>query len=193
MRTHHIITTLCLSAFLLVSSLTSKAEAQRYIPRMSWAEVGAGSTEALGFYAQVGAGFYTRKKHHWKFMFNYRQDYYPINTFKVPDAVASVESGYYVKLFADRKKTVFLSAGLEGIVGYEWINFSKDHLADGTLILSKNHAVYGGALAIEMEYFINDKYVLLLHAKEKCLGGSSVGMWHTEYGLGIKMMLGTEK
>lgn len=184
----------CLIVILLLSLIGSglfpgRAMAQRYIPKMSWMEVGAGSTEHLGFYVQADYGFYTRKKHHWKFGAHYRQDNYPCNTFKVPVADLTAEGGFFLRLFSDRKKTVFVSAGLQGIFGYEWVNWGSKRLDDGTVIQDRDRIIYGGALGLEIEYFLNDRYVLLLHVREKCIGGSDIGLWHTEYGAGLKMML----
>ena len=169
--------------------LPERAAAQRYIPKMSWMEVGAGGTEHLGFYVQAQYGFYTRRKHHWKFGVNYRQDIYRCNTFKIPAADVTADAGFFLRLFSDRKKTFFLSAGLQGIFGYEWVNWGSHRLDDGTVIQDRDRIIYGGALGLEIEYFLNDRYVLLLHVREKCIGGSDIGLWHTEYGAGLKMML----
>lgn len=187
MRTHTkiILIGLVLASFLL----PDRAAAQRYIPRMSWVEVGAGSTEQLGFYVQAQYGFYTRRKHHWKFGVNYRQDNYRCNTFQIPAASVTADAGFFLRLFSDRKKTLFVSAGLQGVFGYEWVNWGRKRLDDGSVIEDRDRLLYGGALGIEIEYFLNDRYVLLLHVREKCVGGSDIGIWHTDFGLGLKMML----
>lgn len=174
---------------LFLIALVPAVMAQRYIPKMSWIEVGAGSTDKLGFYLQAEYGFYTRNKHHWKFGANYHQNSFTYAKGKIPVTTLTAEGGYFLRLLSDRKKTFFLSAGLQGILGYEWVNWGEKTLADGGLIQDRDRFVYGGALGIEMEYFLNDRFVLLLHVREKCLGGSDVGLWHTEFGLGIKMML----
>ncbi len=176
---------LVLSAYLL----PERATAQRYIAKMDWIELGAGSTERLGFYVQAQYGFYTRRKHHWKFGVNYRQDNHAYNSIKIPAAVITADAGFFLRLFSDRKKTFFVSAGLQSVFGYEWVNWGKKRLGDGAVIQDRDRIVYGGAFGLEIEYFLNDRYVLLLHVREKCVGGSDIGLWHTEFGAGIKMML----
>ncbi|MDR1056116.1 MAG: conjugal transfer protein TraO, partial [Prevotellaceae bacterium] len=75
--------------------------------------------------------------------------------------------------------------------GYEAVNLNEKRLSTGAVINNQNQGawIYGGAIALETEYYLDDKYVLLLFAKERLYGGSNVSMLHTQIGLGIKFIL----
>lgn len=165
------------------------ARGQRYLPRMGGVAVTAGITEKLGFYVDAGYSIYTRRKHHWNFGLNYFQNRDPYNSWELPLSELTVQGGYYLRLLQDRRRTFYVSVGVEGVIGHEWVNWGRYALPDGGRVQDRNRFVFGGALGLEAEYYLSDRYVLLLRAREKCLGNSDVGVWHTEAGLGLKIML----
>lgn len=177
--------------FLLAIAMAcgATARAQRYLPGMGGITFHAGITEKPGFYAEAGYSTYTRRKNRWNFGVNYLQNTDRYATGKLPLAQVTGEGGYYLRVFQDPRRTFFLSFGLSGIVGHEWVNWGKYRLPDGGVIADRNRFVFGGALGLEAEYYMNDRYVLLLRVREKCLGNSDVGLWHTEVGLGLKVIV----
>lgn len=183
MKAKHLIllTALCLTC--------ATASAQRYLPRMGGITVNAGITEKAGFYVDAGYSTYTKRKHHWNFGINYLQNTDRYYHQKLPLTQLTGEGGFYLKVVQDPRRTFFLSLGLDGIFGYEWVNRGRYRLSDGARITDRNRFVFGGALGLEMEYYLNDRYVLLLRVREKLLGNSDVGWWHTEAGLGLKIMI----
>ena len=62
-------------------------------------------------------------------------------------------------------------------------------LPDGSTLTDKDGFVYGGALTLELESYITDRVVLLMNARERCLFGSSVGKFHTQFGIGLKIIM----
>ena len=187
MTKKHFIRILFLFAIAMVWD--TPAHAQRYLPQMGGITLHAGITEKLGFYAEAGYSTYTRRKNRWNFAVNYLQNSDRYATGKLPLAQVTGEGGYYLKVLQDPRRTFFLSFGLSGIVGHEWVNWGKYRLPDGGVIADRNRFVFGGALGLEVEYYMNDRYVLLFRVREKCLGNSDVGLWHTEAGLGLKVMV----
>lgn len=62
-------------------------------------------------------------------------------------------------------------------------------LPDGSMLTDKDGFVYGGALTLELESYITDRVVFLINARERCLFGSSVGKFHTQFGIGLKIIM----
>ena len=100
-----------------------------------------------------------------------------------------VRGGYYLNFLSDRRKTFFLSLGLSALAGYETSNRDKKLLPDGSTLLDKDCFVYGGALTLELEAYLTDRVVFLLNARERALFGSDIGKFHTQVGVGIKLII----
>jgi hypothetical protein len=62
-------------------------------------------------------------------------------------------------------------------------------LFDGATINSKDSFLYGGAVTFEIETFLSDRFAILLHARERMLFGSSINKFHTQMGLGFKVII----
>lgn len=169
--------------------LPDSVMAQRYLPRMGGITVNGGVTEKTGFYVEAGYSLYTKRKHHWNFGVNYLMNQDRYYTQKLPLVQVTAQGGYYLRLLQDRRRTFYLSLGVDAVIGHEWVNWGRYVLSDGGRIQDRNRFVFGGALGLEAEYYINDTYVILLRIREKCLANSDVGLWHTEAGLGLKFII----
>ena len=183
MKSKHLIS---LIALLFVCAT---ARGQRYLPHMGGITVTVGLTEKTGFFVAAGYSTYTKRKHHWNFGLNYLQNTDRYYQKKLPLSELTAEGGFYLRLLQGPRRSFYLSAGVDGIFGYEWVNWSRYQLPDGARILDRSRFVFGGALGLEVEYYLNDRYVLLLRIREKVLGNSTVGWFHTEAGLGLKIMI----
>jgi len=75
------------------------------------------------------------------------------------------------------------------MAGYETINWGNKILPDGATINNGDAFLIGGALTLEMEIYLNDRYVLLANIRERLLAGSTVGKLNTQFGLGIKFII----
>ncbi len=112
----------------------------------------------------------------------------PYKELQLPVSQFTGEGGYYLNFLSDRKKIFFLSLGLSALAGYETSNWGDKLLPDGSTLTNKDGFVYGGALTLEQEGYITDRMVLLINARERCPFGSSVGKFHTQFGVGLKFM-----
>jgi hypothetical protein len=92
----------------------------------------------------------------------------------------SGEGGYYLNVLSDRSKTVFCSAGLSALAGYETIRHNKKPLPDGATINNNDAFLYGGAITLETEIFVTDWLVLLANIRERALEGPSIGFFNTQ-------------
>ena len=62
-------------------------------------------------------------------------------------------------------------------------------LYDGSTLLAKDAFVYGGAITLELETYLTDRIVLLANIRERALWGSSLDLFTTQFGLGIKFII----
>ena len=60
---------------------------------------------------------------------------------------------------------------------------------DGSTLLAKDAFVYGGAITLELETYLTDRIVLLANIRERALWGSSLDLFTTQFGLGIKFII----
>ena len=180
---------LCLTSF--------QAHAQRYLPGMKGLQVTAGMTDGVHWNANtdfayhIGAAYsvYTKNANRWVIGGEYLEKHYPYKDLQIPVSQFTGEGGYYLNFLSDRKKTFFLSLGLSALAGYETSNWGDKLLSDGSTLMDKDGFVYGGALTLELESYITDRVVFLINARERCLFGSSVGKFHTQFGIGLKIIM----
>ncbi len=112
----------------------------------------------------------------------YRESRIPVEQF-------TGEGGFFSGVLSDGSKTFFLSAGISALAGYETVNGGKKLLFDGSTVRNKDGFIYGGAITLQAETYLTDRLVLQLYGRERCLWGGSMGRFHTQYGVGLKIML----
>jgi len=167
--------------------------AQRYLPSMCGLQVNTGSVNALnlkkGFHCGVAYSTYTKSKDRWVFGAEYLQKKYLYNDLKIPQSQFTVDVGFYYKFLSDRRKAFFASIGASALAGYETVNWNEKLLPDGATINNSDAFLFGGALTLEMEIYLNDRLVLLANIRERLLQGSTVGKLNTQFGVGMKFII----
>lgn len=182
----------------MLALLAGQAHAQRCLPKMKGIRLTAGMAD--GFYAKSAsnnAGYsfgaalatYTKGGHQWVLGAEYLRRYHPYRESRIPVEQFTGEGGFFCNVLSDGSKTIFLSAGVSALAGYETVNGGKKRLFDGSTLLNKDGFIYGGAITLQAETFLSDRLVLLLYGMERCLWGGSTGRFHTQYGVGLKIML----
>jgi hypothetical protein len=178
--------------------LTFQAQAQRYLPGQHGIQITAGTVNGLSldesyehFGAHAGAAFstYTKNGNRWVFGGEFLGKCHRYKNWCNPQMQFTGEGGYYINVLSDRSKTVFCSAGLSALAGYETIRHNKHPLPDGATINNKDAFLYGGAITFETEIFLTDWLVLLANIRERALGGSSIDVFNTQFGLGLKFII----
>ncbi|MDR2384230.1 MAG: conjugal transfer protein TraO [Tannerella sp.] len=181
---------LCLTAF--------QANAQRYLPGQKGIQITAGTVNGLRldekyehFGAHAGLAFstYTKNGNRWVFGGEFLGKCHRYKSWCCPQMQFTGEGGYYLNVLSDRSKTIFCSAGLSALAGYETIRHNTKPLPDGATINNKDVFLYGGAITLETEVFVTDWLVLLANIRERVLAGSSVGLFNTQFGLGVKFII----
>ena len=157
-------------AIILVTLLSvlfmGRAEAQRCLPKMQGIELRAGLNEADGYVLGATLSSYARGGNKWVYGVEYLKTSHGYRSTTIPAAQFTAEGGYYYNFLSDAKKVVFL---------YRLNN--------------KDAFVYGCAATLEMELYLADFIALTASLRERFLWGGSMGVCHTEYGIGVKFII----
>jgi hypothetical protein len=183
--------------FILCLVLTGQAYAQRYLPGQKGLQFTMSAVDGFNlekgdkqaFAGGIALSTYTKSGNRWVFGGEYLQKSYLYKTELIPTAQFTLEGGYYYKFLSNPNKIFFFSVGASAMAGYETVNWGESLLFDGSTITSDNNFLYGGAVSFEVETYLSDRIVLLLNVRERILGGSSINLFHTEIGAGIKFIL----
>ena len=170
-----------------------QASAQRCLPRMQGIEVSGafvdGKPLSAAFCGGVSLSTYTKNGSKWVFGGEYLQRDYGYGDTTIPVAQFTAEGGYYQKLLTDGSKTLFVYGGASVLAGYESVNWGETLLDDGARLTDKDAFVYGGALTLNIEVYLSDRLALTGNVRERCLWGNDTGHFHTQYGIGLKLII----
>ena len=185
--------------FMILASLalfTGQAHAQRCLPKMQGIEVRANMVDGFnpggndgGYSLGTALSTYTKGGNKWVFGGEYLLKNKPYKEEKIPVAQFTAEGGYYLKVLSDARKMLFVYAGASALAGYETVNWGDKVLPDGALLRDKDAVIYGGALTLDVEFYVADRIALLANLRERCLWGNSTGHFHTQFGLGVKFII----
>ena len=87
------------------------------------------------------------------------------------------------------RKIVFVYAGASALAGYESVNWGEKVLHDGSTLHDRDSFIYGGALTLDVEFYVADRIALLANLRERCLWGGDTKKFHTQWGMGIKFII----
>lgn len=174
-----------------------QAHAQRYLPGQKGIQVTGGFVDGFTFdrkdgqvfYGGIGLSTYRKNGNRWVLAAEYLQKNHEYKDKFLPVSQITGEGGYYLNFLSDRSKTLFFSVGISAMAGYETINWGKELLFDGATITSKDNFLYGGAVSFEIETFLSDRVALLINARERILFDSDISKFHTQIGLGVRIIV----
>ena len=182
--------------FTSLALFTGQAHAQRCLPKMQGIEVRANMVDGFnpggndgGYSLGAALSTYTKGGNKWVFGGEYLLKNKPYKEKKIPVAQFTAEGGYYLKVLSDARKMLFVYAGASALAGYETVNWGEKVLPDGALLRDKDVFIYGGALTLDVEFYVADCIALLANLRERCLWGNSTGHFHTQFGLGVKFII----
>jgi len=184
-------------AIIMSLALMGQAHAQRYLSGQKGIQVTGGFVDGFTFDRKDGQAFYgglalstyTKTGNRWIFGVEYLQKNHEYKNEFLPVSQITADGGYYLNFLSDRSKSLFFSVGISAMTGYETINWGKELLFDGATITSKDNFLYGGAVSFEIETFLSDRFALLINARERVLLGSDINKFHTQVGIGIKVII----
>ena len=180
-----------------VLSLIGEVKAQRFLPGQKGIQFTASAVDGFNLKNgdkqafAIGLAFsnYRHFGDHWVFGAEYLQKKNLYREELIPTSQFTAEGGYYLSYFASPRKTFLFSIGMSAMTGYESVNWGKKLLYDGSCIKNKDAFLYGGALSLELEAFLSDRTILLVHARERVLFGSTINKLHLQLGVGIKFII----
>ena len=182
--------------FASLALFMGQAHAQRCLPKMQGIEVRANMADGFnpggndgGYSLGTALSTYTKGGNKWVFGGEYLLKNKPYKEEKIPVAQFTAEGGYYLKVLSDARKMLFVYAGASALAGYETVNWGDKVLPDGALLRDKDAFIYGGALTLDVEFYVADRIALLANLRERCLWGNSTGHFHTQFGLGVKFII----
>ena len=111
---------------------------------------------------------------------------YKCNT--VPVSLFLLPVGYWYNLLSNRSKSLFFNLGGSLLIGYESINWGVRSFCDGAILKNRNCFVGGGTLAVELETYITNRFLVSIRAREKILF-NSIKTFHFQYSIGIKFII----
>ena len=174
-----------------------RAYAQRCLPKMQGIEVRANIADGFkvggnngGYSLGAALSSYTKKGNKWVLGGEYLLKNNPYKGTKIPVVQFTAEGGYYFKILSDASKIVFVYAGASALAGYETVNRGDKVLHDGSTLHDRDAFIYGGALTLDMEFYVADRVALLANLRERCLWGGDTRKFHTQFGIGIKFIIG---
>ena len=174
---------------LLSVLLAGRAEAQRCLPGMQGIEVKAGLNEGDGYVLGAMLSSYAKGGNKWVYGVEYLQTSHPYRAKRIPAAQFTAEGGFYYNFLSDAKKVLFFYAGASALAGYETVNWGEKTLYDGARLNHTDALGYGCAATLEMELYLADFVALTASVRERFLWGGSMGVCHTEYGIGVKFVI----
>lgn len=175
----------------------NRAYAQRCLPGMRGIQLTGGLSDNMrwkngdgfGYHAGIAVSTYTKNAHHWVVGAEYLEKRYGYRDCLYPASQFTGEGGYYLNFLSDRKKTFFAALGLSALAGYETVNWGEKTLYDGARLNNGDAFVYGCAATLDMEVYLADFIALTASLRERFLWGGSMGVCHTEYGIGVKFII----
>ena len=141
-----------------------------FTKRLHWRKTIAQSfTSILRGHGRGGAALstYTKKGNKWVFGGEYLLKNNPYKDGKIPVAQFTAEGGYYFKILSDARKIVFVYAGASALAGYESVNWGEKVLHDGSTLHDRDAFIYGGALTLDVEFYVADRIALLANLRER--------------------------
>lgn len=190
--------TIFILTIVLCFAFSGGAYAQRQLPGMKGIQVIGGMVGGIysssnknetGYYFGMAMATYAQNANKWVFGAEFLNRYYPYKNDRIPVSQFTAEGGYYLKFLSDPNKIVLFSLGGSALAGYETSNWGEKILFDGSTLRNKDRFLYGGAITLEMETYLVDRVVLLLTARERILFGGTTGKFHTQFGLGLRIII----
>ena len=187
----------CIISLFALCLTFNQAHAQRCLPGMKGLQVTGGMADGVhwnsksdfAYYFGAALSTYTKKGNKWVFGGEYLLKNNPYKDGKIPVAQFTAEGGYYFKILSDARKIVFVYAGASALAGYESVNWGEKVLHDGSTLHDRDSFIYGGALTLDVEFYVADRIALLANLRERCLWGGDTKKFHTQWGVGVKFII----
>ena len=182
----------------VLSLFAGEAYAQRDLPGQTGIQFTSGGGNHFFSWKSGGERHYftllafthtNRNRTYWLYGLDYQIKEYDYEDESVPKAQFTGELGYFVPVLSDRGRNFCFRIGFSALGGFETINWGNKLLHDGAAVTNKDCFIYGGGLTAAFETYLTDLVIFLLQVKERALFGTDAGNFHTQIGLGVRLII----
>lgn len=145
----------------------------------------------FGLFAGLSYGRYKTLNSYWKGTVHLNQKFYAYDKTLVPVSQWLVEGTYFTRVMGliNRSWVINVGGGVAG--GYESINQDRGEV-QGACLMNRSEWIVGPTLAIEGEYILTGRTILIVRAQEYYLFRSNIIPTRFNLGVGIKFILDTD-
>ena len=145
----------------------------------------------FGFYTSLSYSRYKTRYSYWKGSVHLNQKYYAYDQALVPVSQWLGEATYFTRVMGlvGRSWVLNVGGGIAG--GYESVNQDRN-MVEGAMVINRSNWVAGPTLALEGEYILSGRSILVARLQEYYLFRSSVTPTRFNVGIGIKFILQTD-
>lgn len=131
---------------------------------------------------------YLQNQNKWSYGLEYMEKHlcYKCNT--VPVNQFFISGGYWYNILSNRNKSLFFNIGGILLAGYETVNWGRKDFCDGAKLKNKNGFITGGGIALEVETYITNRFLIAVRAREKILI-HSIKTFHFQYSISLKLII----
>lgn len=164
--------------------------AQRMIPGQIGLELQTGILKAefpvTDYFINAGVVVYKKNGNYLSGAIQYNAKCPQYKDEKINHETFLLEAGYMFYLLGNSTRSLNLNAGIQGAVGYEFLNRGEKILYDGALLESTEDLIYGAGARLSLEKFILNQIVLLLQGQLNALWGTTMEMFRPSVGMRIR-------
>ncbi len=125
----------------------------------------------------------------WLYGLDYQIKEYTYENKVIPKAQFTGELGYFIPVVSDKGRNVCFRIGLSALGGFETVNWGTSLLPDGASATNGDSFIYDGGLTAAFDVWLTDRIILLMQVKERTLFGTDAGNFHTQIGLGVRLII----
>lgn len=175
---------------------TVRGYTQRCLPRQWGIELNIGWGDGypllkkrnLDYFLGLAFFRYSQNQNKWFAGMEYTEKHLCYKCNIVPVCQFLISGGYYKNILSNRVKSLFFNLGGMFLTGYESVNWGVKNFCDGAVLKNQNCFIAGGALTVELETYITNRFLVSIRAREKILF-NSVKTFHFQYSIGIKFII----
>lgn len=145
----------------------------------------------FGAFGGLSYSKYRTRYSYYKGSVHLNQKFYAYDKTLVPVSQWLGEATYFTRVMGLVGNSWVLNVGGGLAGGYESVNQDRSTV-EGAVLMNKSNWVFGPTLAIEWEYILSGRSVLVVRAQEYYLFRSSITPTRFNLGIGIKFTLSSE-
>ena len=180
----------------IILLLSLSARAQIHQEGQASVELSAGLLDGFklpgqdnfGYFAGLSYSKYRTRYAYWKGAVHLNQKYYAYDRSLVPVSQWLGEATYFTRVMGLVGKSWVLNVGGGVAGGYESINQDR-RTVEGANLMNRSNWIVGPTLAIEWEFILSGRTILVAKAQEYYLFRSSITPTRFNAGVGVKFIL----